>query len=123
MQLFALHQLEILDVSRNELTDISDEIGNLKVLRVLSIRHNKLQDLPLCIGFLKSMRMLRLEDNPWNPELAEVIQEGESSYRSSNPGRYDESERDRHLTVFVLEYLKKKQSEMSVQLQNNVQFP
>ena len=94
---------------------MSDEIGNLKVLRVLSIRHNQLKDLPLCIGSFKSMRMLRLDENPWNPELHEVIQEGEASYRTSSSGRFDESECDRHLTPFVTDYLKKRQSEMLVQ--------
>lgn len=91
-----------------------DEIGNLKVLRVLSIRHNKLKVLPLCIGSLKPLRVLRLLGNPWTSDLAEILHEGELSYQAASPGNVDDSECDRFTTPSVMDYLRRKQRELSV---------
>ena len=100
-------------MSRNELREIPEDVGSLRVLRVLSIRHNKLKTLPLCLGAISAIRMLKLEGNPWNHEMAGIIDHATSTYGPSNPARSDDSERDRYITSFVVENLRRKQNELS----------
>ena len=108
-QIFGLSQLEILDISRNDLKNVSDDIESLKVLRVLSISHNNVKDLPICLAGIVTLRMLRLDGNPWKPEIEEMIRAAEATYSPTTPARPDDSERDRHITAVIVEYLRKKQ--------------
>jgi Leucine-rich repeat (LRR) protein len=59
-----LPSLEILDLSRNKLRTIPDEIRNLSSLKVLSLDRNRIERLPVCLGEMNTLVVLKVEDNP-----------------------------------------------------------
>lgn len=75
-QILQLSSLEILDISRNRLKSLPEEIRQLSSLKVLAISRNRIEKLPLCLGDMSSLRMLKLDDNPlifpppeiWRPD-------------------------------------------------------
>ena len=96
-------------MSRNDLTYVSSDVENLKVLRVLSLRHNNVKDLPICLAGIVTLRMLKLDGNPWKTEIEEAIRAAEATYSPTTPSRPDDSARDRHITAVIVDYLRKKQ--------------
>jgi len=108
-QIFGLSQLEILDMSRNKLTEVPEEIERIKALRVLSLHHNYIEDLPNCIGHINTLRMLKLAGNPLNPDLRDLIEGNENS--PATPALpTNENEKDTYLTTGVIEYLRARAS-------------
>ena len=105
MQIFGLPQLEILDLSRNKLSDVPHEIEGLKSLRVFSIQHNNLDDLPNCIGSISTLRMLKLIGNPLHPDLKKIIGSSERSPSPSPAFPKEDNERDTISTKPIKEYL------------------
>jgi Leucine-rich repeat (LRR) protein len=59
-----LSSLEILDLSRNKLRNVPEEIRNISSLKVLSLEKNRIERLPVCLGDMSSLRVLKVEDNP-----------------------------------------------------------
>jgi Leucine-rich repeat (LRR) protein len=59
-----LASLEILDLSRNKLRTVPDEIRNLSSLKVLSLERNRIERLPISLGDMNTLRVLKVEDNP-----------------------------------------------------------
>jgi Leucine-rich repeat (LRR) protein len=59
-----LEALEILDLSRNRIKVLPEEIGNLKALKVLAISRNRIQRLPLSLGDLPRLQLLKFDENP-----------------------------------------------------------
>lgn len=57
------HLVEELDVSRNNLTEISDDINRLKELEELNLEENKLTSLPENLDGLQKLYRLRLNGN------------------------------------------------------------
>ena len=109
-QIFGLPQLEILDLSRNYLSNIPEDICNLKALRVFSIHHNHIEDLPQCLAYISTLRVLKLRENPFKPELRDVIIGYENSLSPSTPAlQTDENENDMIITARVVDYLRQKQ--------------
>ena len=73
LQICRLPQLEILDLSRNKLTRVPDEIKEMKTLRVLSLLSNYIGEIPSCVGFLDSLRILKLTGNPLRGNLKKIV--------------------------------------------------
>lgn len=72
-QICRLPQLEILDLSRNKLARVPDEIKEMKTLRVLSLRDNYIGEIPSCVGFLDTLRILKLTGNPLRGNLKKIV--------------------------------------------------
>jgi hypothetical protein len=58
-----LYNLKILYLDGNNLTELPEEIGQLKELRFLSVRHNKLTKLPESISDLENLQEIHLDGN------------------------------------------------------------
>lgn len=103
LQLFSLPQLEILDLSINEIHAIPDDIRCMRSLRVLSLAKNKIRNIPSCVKDLDTLRMLKLAGNPLRSELAAIIEA-----KDTHPP-YDEAtdnERETYTTSNLKHYLK-----------------
>ena len=106
MKIFGLPQLEILDFSRNKISEVPDEIEQMKALRVFSIQHNNIGDLPFCLGSINTLRILKLTGNPLTPRLKRIV-EGSDVSPGPSPAFVDnEFEKDTMSTKKVLEYLR-----------------
>ena len=97
-QIFGLPQMEILDLSRNKISEIPNDIESLKALRVFSIQHNSIEDLPNCLGSTSTLRMLKMAGNPWEPGIKRILGTGDPSK--------DDNERDTSLTPPIKEHLR-----------------
>ncbi|KAL8687559.1 MAG: hypothetical protein Q9218_006303 [Villophora microphyllina] len=73
-KLFSLPQLEILDLSCNEIQKIPEGLGRMRSLRVLSLAKNKIKNIPPCVKDLDTLRMLKLAGNPLRAELAAIVE-------------------------------------------------
>lgn len=69
-----LTQLQILDLSNNDITDLPPQIGALSALEVLNLSNNKLTNLPSEIGNLKHLRLLDLSGNNYSEDDLANIQ-------------------------------------------------
>ena len=103
-QLLHLNQLEILDLSRNKLQKIPEEISNMTALRVLSVQHNRLENLPLCLAELSTLQILKVAGNPLITPLKRVAEGGEGE---ALPSLLTDNERDAFLTANIKLYLRK----------------
>jgi Leucine-rich repeat (LRR) protein len=97
-QIFGLPQMEILDLSRNKISEIPSDIESLKALRVFSIQHNSIEDLPKGLGSTSTLRMLKMAGNPWEPGIKRILSTGDTTK--------DDNERDTMLTPTIKEYLR-----------------
>lgn len=68
-----LSDLEVLDVSYNNMTGLPAEIGQLKKLRVLNASHNQLTGIPREIGDLGNLEVLDLSGNDISNQDLEFI--------------------------------------------------
>lgn len=100
-------QLEILDLSKNDLTMIPNDIDKMKSLRVFAIHHNRIENLPLGLGNIGTLRMLKLAGNPLNSYLKQLTDGNEDLMSPSTPALpVDENEKDKILTQVVIRYLR-----------------
>ncbi|MCJ8738806.1 hypothetical protein PDJAM_G00039970 [Pangasius djambal] len=67
-----LTHLVKVDLSKNQLVSLPEEIGHLYSLQHLDLYNNKLTTLPLSFCQLRSLRWLDLKDNPLEPTLAKA---------------------------------------------------
>ncbi len=104
-QVYKLPQLEILDLSRNKLSKVPDEIGNMKALRVLSLLNNYIETIPYCLGTLDTLRILKLAGNPLSPELMRIVNGSDGTYSPSLATMTD-NEKDTLLTKRIKKHLK-----------------
>lgn len=68
-----LSQLEVLDVSDNDMTGVPAEVGQLKRLKVLDLSNNQLTGLPLELGQLTQLETLDLRGNAYSTSDLEQI--------------------------------------------------
>lgn len=68
----SLSYLTKLDLSKNQLTELPENFGDLAKLKHLDLYQNQLQHLPLSFSKLKALKWLDLKDNPLVPAVAKV---------------------------------------------------
>jgi Leucine-rich repeat (LRR) protein len=56
--------LEILDLSKNNITCFPDQPGQLTSLKVLSLTHNGIYSLPTYLTTFDSLKVFKVADNP-----------------------------------------------------------
>ena len=69
-QIFRLAALRELDVSRNKIVSVADDVRKLRSLRVLKAEDNDLDGLPRCLRELSELKTLRVERNEYVNLLA-----------------------------------------------------
>lgn len=70
--------LEILDLSRNKISKIPEEIRQLKSLRVFSIMQNRLDDLPTGLSEMNKLQILKVAGNSFKYPLRRVLETKET---------------------------------------------
>ena len=56
--------LEILDLSKNQITSFPAEPGQLARLKVLSLNHNRLYSLPSYLGTFDNLKVFKVASSP-----------------------------------------------------------
>lgn len=74
-----LQDLNVLDLSDNQLTGVPAEIGQLEQLQVLNLSNNLITGLPLELGNLKNLRTLNLSGNKYSTYDLSIIEQNLSS--------------------------------------------
>ncbi|KHN95837.1 RAM signaling pathway, SOG2 [Metarhizium album ARSEF 1941] len=69
-----LTSLEILDLGRNQLRMLPQDIARLSSLKVLSVPKNQIRELPLCLADMASLQVLKFEGNPISFPPKDAIQ-------------------------------------------------
>ena len=103
--MYKLPQLEILDLSRNKLSKVPDEIGDMKALRVLSLLSNCIETVPYCLGNLDTLRILKLAGNPLASDLLRIVN-GSDGTSSPSLATLTENEKDTLMTKRIKKFLK-----------------
>ena len=57
-------QLEILDVSKNRISEIPEGIKKLTALKYLAVSRNRITKLPYALGEMSSLGKLKFDENP-----------------------------------------------------------
>lgn len=63
-QLTAMMNLEILDLSKNQIAAFPDEPGQLASLKVLSLTHNRIYALPTYLTSFDNLKVFKVAHNP-----------------------------------------------------------
>lgn len=104
LQICRLPQLEILDLSRNKLTRVPDEIKEMKTLRVLSLLNNNIGEIPPCVGFLDTLRIVKLAGNPLRGNLKNIVDGNDTA--SSPLTALADNEKEAIVTRKIKKFLK-----------------
>lgn len=99
-----LSRLEILDLSRNKIECLPDDIAKMASLKVLAIQKNKIQHLPLCISEMTALLALKIDGNPLNLMLSRIV-EAQYLEDASNSVR-DNGSTDMAVTAQIKQFLK-----------------
>ena len=62
-----------LDLSKNSLTELPEDFGDLSRLKKLDLLQNHLSELPLSIHKLKQLQWLDLKENPIQENLPNIV--------------------------------------------------
>lgn len=81
-EIVSLKKLATLNVSNNEIENITEKISELKNLKTLNLSNNKLVELSDKIANMSSLKQLNLEDNPFDMIPPEIIARGIDSIRN-----------------------------------------
>ena len=68
-----LKDLEVLNVSYNDMTGLPAELGQLKKLRILNVSNNRLTGIPRELGDLSNLQVLDLSGNDISKQDLDVI--------------------------------------------------
>lgn len=93
--------MEILDISKNRLRALPEEMFKLVSLRVLTIQKNRIEKLPLCLGEMSNLHRLRLEGNPLTFPPAEVY-----TIQQDTPSPSNEAELEVVITTRIKKHLR-----------------
>ena len=63
-QILLLSNLQTLDLSRNHLTSIPEDIKRMTSLKFLAFTNNQITRLPICFGEMTSLTRIKMDDNP-----------------------------------------------------------
>lgn len=81
--------LEILDVSNNQLSHLTDDVWNKQSLNYLNIENNNLSKLPTVLGFMQ-LSGLKVDGNPLKLIKRQIIEKGTVALldflRTKHPG-------------------------------------
>lgn len=94
-----------MDLSRNSLKKLPEEMMNMIALRVLSVMNNNLKELPFSLGFLDSLRVLKLTGNMLNAALNNII-DGKDESPKPLSAPLPENEKESKLTNRIKVYLR-----------------
>lgn len=100
-QVLQLSSLEILDVSKNKIASIPEEIRNMTSLKFLAVAKNRITRLPLALGDMPSLSKLKFDENPVEfppPDAYRPLKE--------RAGPAGESEKEKDVCLQVKRYLR-----------------
>jgi len=103
---YKLPLLEILDLSRNKISKIPEEIRKLKSLRVFSIMQNRLDDLPVGLSEMNKLQILKVSGNSLKYPLRRVLELKEAEVATSS---MTDNEKEVAVTAELKTYLKSRQ--------------
>lgn len=104
--MYKLPLLEILDLSRNKIGKLPEEINKLTSLRVLSVMQNRLDELPLGIADMNKLQILKVAGNPLRYPLRRVLETSEAEIA---PSSMTDNEKEVAVTAELKKFLKSKQ--------------
>ena len=78
-----LSRLEILDLSKNRISSIPEDINKMTSLKFLAVSRNKITRLPLALGEMNSLGKLKFDENPIEFPPPEVYQPSQDHMTSS----------------------------------------
>jgi hypothetical protein len=105
-QVYKLPLLEILDLSRNKINALPDEINKLRSLRVLSVMQNRLDDLPTGLSEMNKLQILKIAGNPLRYPLRRVLEASEAEITSSG---MTDNEKEVAVTAELKRFLRTRQ--------------
>ena len=100
-----LNSLEILDISKNRLQTLPENINRLSSLKVLAVQKNRIEKLPMYLGDIGSLQVLKLDGNPLTFPPSEIC-----TLRNDTPAPSNDNEKDALITTQVKRYLKQIQT-------------
>jgi RAM signalling pathway protein len=104
--LYKLPLLEILDISRNKIRKISNEVKNLTSLRVFSVMHNRIDELPPELCDMSKLQILKVAENPLRFKLKKVIEAKEAEVASLE---MNDNEKEIAVTAEIKRHLRESQ--------------
>lgn len=105
--MYRLPLLEILDISRNKIGKLPDEIKRLSSLRVLSVKQNRLDDLPLGLSEMSKLQILKVAGNPLRYPLRRLL---EATEVEMAPSSLTDNEKEVAVTAELKRFLKTRQA-------------
>jgi Leucine-rich repeat (LRR) protein len=73
-QVLGLPKLEILDISKNDVVSIPEDINRMTSLKFLALERNQIKRLPLALGEMTNLAKLKFDDNPLEFPPEDVLQ-------------------------------------------------
>lgn len=115
--MFNLSFLEILDLSRNKITIIPEEIRNLTSLRVLSVMQNLLEDLPSELSDMNKLQVLKVSGNSLKYPLKRILDMKEADITTME---MTENEKESAITAELKRYLRNRQSALDAESMSEI---
>lgn len=100
MQVLTLHKLEILDISKNAIDSIPEDIKKMTSLKFLAVARNQIKRLPYALGEMNLVK-LKFDENPIEFPPPEALKPSKDPTNSSI-----ESEKDKNMCQQVKRYMK-----------------
>lgn len=102
--MYKLPQLEIFDISSNQLECIPDKIRDMRALRVLSATENSIRNVSANVSLMDNVKIIKLDRNPLTLDLKRIVDKGATS--PSEGKATDTTSREMDTTEQVKKFLK-----------------